>query len=72
MALKTNYEDHSEITMPIHQIKKLLDKLSIPYVVNFLNDDILYIWLWYGSEEFRMRFVRQGVGDSFYLTGFLE
>lgn len=72
MALKTKYEDLLEITMPIHQIKKLLDTLSIPYVVNFINDDILHIILWYGSEEFRMRFVRQGVGDSFYLTGFLE
>ena len=72
MALKTNYEELSEITMPIHQIKKLLDKLSISYVVDFINDNILYIILWYGTEEFRMRFVRQGVGDSFYLTGFLE
>lgn len=72
MGLKTHYEELSEITMPIHQIKKLFGKLSISYTVDFVNDDILHIILWHGSEKFRMRFVREGVGDSFYLTGFLE
>ena len=65
-------EESVELIVESYQIKHLLDKLSIPYVVNFINDDILYITLWHGSEEFRMRFIRQGVGDSFYLTGFLE
>ena len=72
MALKTNYAELSDITMPFPQIKKLFGELSIPYTVDFINDDIFHIILWHGSKKFEMRFVRQGVGDSFYLTGFLE
>ena len=72
MALKTHYEELSEITMPIYQIKKLLDKLSIPYTVDFVNDDILHIILWHGNEKFRMRFARDNCYDNFVFTGFLE
>lgn len=71
MALKT-YNDIEEVAMHIYQIEKLFNKLSIPYTINEIDEDTLYISAWHGSENLKMRFVRDKAADNFYLTGFLE
>lgn len=66
------YEDVIEVSMDICQIKKLFDKLSVPYTIDRVNNDIIHIILWHGNEKFRMRFARGNCYDNFVFTGFLE
>ena len=61
-----------EFNIQLYQIQQLLSRLSIPYSIDKVNDNIIHIVLWRQGEKFRLKIARGDWYEDFKFVGVLE
>ena len=59
-----------DCTLQMSDLCKLLNKLSVPWSIDRVNDTIVHLKIWRNGSTFRLRFVSEY--GTYKFTGFLE